>query len=113
MASCKDLERLNALGLPGQVHQFPPFKKDFVLTDVVLDLWSFPKPDASALCSIWLVVPGTSEILFNLTVDRLGRRLHLQSGVLCPAGSHLTANVGVNAAGGTPDVRVLITGAHC
>jgi hypothetical protein len=36
------VRRLNALRIACQVHQFPTFQTDFRLTDVVLDLSSFP-----------------------------------------------------------------------
>jgi hypothetical protein len=81
---------------------------------MVLDLWTFPGGlDSKARCGIWLVTPGVSEILFNFFVDRHGQRMHLNSGVLCPKGSYLTANGGVFASGGTGDLRVLLTGHVC
>ena len=58
---CKDLVRLNAQVNPGEVKQFPAFTKAFCLTDVVLDLWTFPDGlNSKASCGIWLVVPGVS-----------------------------------------------------
>jgi hypothetical protein len=105
------VRRLNALGLPGQVHQFPAFQADFCLTDVVLDLWSFPDGlDSKASCSIWLVTPGVSEVLFQCFVDRRGHQIHLISGVDCPSGSYLTVNCGIFVAGPTADLRVLLSG---
>jgi hypothetical protein len=114
MATCDKLRRLNALVTPGGVQKFDPFTEDFCLTDLVLDLWSFPDGlDSKASCGIWLVVPASSEILFNLFVDRHGQRIHLNSGILCPKGSYLTANAGVFTSGGTGDLRVLLTGHIC
>jgi hypothetical protein len=37
------VRHINALVTPGQVNQFPTLHQDFYLTDVVLDLWSFPE----------------------------------------------------------------------
>jgi hypothetical protein len=114
MPTCDKLRRLNALIPPGAVNKFDPFDADFCLTDLVLDLWSFPDGlDSKASCGIWLVIPGTSEVLFNLFVDKHGQRVHLHSGVFCPKGSQLTANAGRFAAGGTGDLRVLLTGHDC
>ena len=113
-ASAK-LERLNALVTPGAVKEFAAFKKDFCLTDVVMDLWSFPEGlDSKASCSLWLVTAaaGTSEILFQSHVNKYGHQIHLNSGVFCPKGSYLTVNSGVFAEGATADLRVLLTGRY-
>ena len=114
--ACKNLERLNALVTPGEVEQFDAFKEDFCLTDIVMDLWSFPEGlNSKASCSIWLVTPAqqTSEILFKFFVDRHGHQIHLNSGVFCPKGSYLTANAGIFAEGATASLRVLLTGYYC
>jgi len=112
--SCKDLVRLNALVTAGEVQQFPPFSKAFCLTDVVLDLWTFPDGLSSkASCAIWLIVPGTSEILFQCFIDKYGHQIHLNSGIFCPRNSYLTANAGIFADGGTGSLRVLLTGHYC
>lgn len=114
MPTCDKLKRLNGLVSPGGVQQFDTFTEDFCLTDLVLDLWTFPDGlDSKASCGIWLVTPGGSEILFKFFVDKHGQRVHLNSGILCPAGSYLTANGGVFASGGTGDLRVLLTGHAC
>ena len=114
--NCSNLERLNAQVSPGDVKQFDPFKKSFCLTDVVLDLWTFPEAlNSKASCSIWLVTPseGTSEILFKCFVDKYGHQIHLNSGVFCPKGSYLTANSGIFVEGSTGILRVLLTGFYC
>lgn len=114
MTVCNKLRRLNTLIIPGGVEKFDPFTEDFCLTDLVLDLWTFPDGlDSKASCGIWLVTPGVSEILFNFFVDKHGQRVHLNSGILCPKGSYLSANGGVFTAGGTGDLRVLLTGYTC
>lgn len=113
---CMDLERLNALVTPGEVEQFDAFKKDFCLTDIVMDLYTFPEDLSSkATCSIWLVTPAesTSEILFSCFIDKYGHQIHLNSGVFCPKGSYLTANSGIFTEGSTADLRVLLTGYYC
>jgi hypothetical protein len=107
------LAHLNALVPPGQVHQFEPFTKQFCLTDIVLDLWSFPESLASkASCGIWLITPAESrsEILFQCFVDKYGHQIHLESAIACPAGTCLTANAGIFAEGQTADLRVLMSG---
>lgn len=114
MPTCDKLAHLNALVTPGMVHKFDPFPADFCLTDLVLDLWSFPEGlDSKASCGIWLVQPTSSEILFQLFVDKQGQRVNLHSGIVCPAGSYLTANSGIFATGATADLRVLLTGHAC
>jgi hypothetical protein len=113
---CSNLERFNAQVSPGGVKRFDPFKKNFCLTDVVLDLWTFPEGmNSKASCSIWLVTPseGRSEILFQCFVDKYGHQIHLNSGVFCPKGSYLTANSGVFVEGQTGTLRVLLTGFYC
>ena len=114
--NCEKLQRLNALVTAGEVEQFAPFKKDFCLTDIVMDLWSFPDGlDSKASCSVWLVTPsaGTSEVLFRFYIDKHGHQVHLNSGVFCPKDSYLTANSGTFAVGGTASLRVLMTGYYC
>jgi hypothetical protein len=108
-----DLKRLNALVTPGEEKKFDPFTKEFRLTDIVMDLWTFPAGlDSQASCGVWLVTPAqaTSEILFQCWIDKYGHQIHLNSGILCPKGSYLTANGGVFAQGLTADLRVLMTG---
>jgi hypothetical protein len=107
-----DMRRFNALVSPGQIQQFPTLGADFYLTDVVLDLWSFPEGlDSKASCGIWLVTPASSsEVLFQCFVDRHGHQVHLVSGVHCPSGSYLTVNAGIFAVGPTADLRVLLSG---
>jgi hypothetical protein len=114
--SCSNLVRFNALLQPGEVEKFEAFKKDFSLTDIVLDLYSIPDGlNSKASCSIWLVTPseGTSEYLFKCFVDRDGHQIHLNSGVYCPKGSYLTANSGIFVEGPTSSLRVLLTGFYC
>jgi hypothetical protein len=109
------LTHLNALVTPGQQKTFAPFGKTFCLTDIVMDLWTFPDGlDSKASCGIWLVTPaqGTSEILFSCWIDKYGHQIHLNSGIVCPKGSYLTANSGVFAVGQTADLRVLMTGSY-
>jgi hypothetical protein len=114
MPTCDKLLRLNALVLPGEVKKFDLFQKDFCLTDVVLDLWTFPEGlDSKADCAIWLVKPTETEILFKLFVDKHGQHVDLHTGIVCPEGSYLTANSGVFGTGKTGDLRVLLTGFFC
>jgi hypothetical protein len=116
-ASCKDLVRFNALVTPGETEIFPPFTRDFCLTDIVMDLWTFPEglDSSKASCTIWLVVPaaGTSESIFKFSIDKYGHQVHLNSGVFCPKSSHLTANSGIFVVGATAPLRVLLTGFYC
>jgi hypothetical protein len=107
------LRRFNALVQPGEVEQFPTLDSAYVLTDVVLDLWTFPEGlDSKASCDIWLVTPqaGTSEVFFHCFVDKYGHQIHLASGIHCPKGSYLTANAGIFAVGATGSLRVLLSG---
>jgi hypothetical protein len=113
---CDKLGRLNALVTEGEVEHFDVFKKDFCLTDIVMDLWTFPEGlNSKASCSVWLVTPSasTSEILFKFFIDKHGHQVHLNSGVFCPEGSYLTANSGIFAEGATASLRVLLTGYYC
>lgn len=115
-SSGSNLERLNALLVPGAAKEFAAFGDDFCLTDAVMDLWTFPEGmDSKGACAIWLVTPdaGTSEILFQAHVEKHGYQVHFISGIFCPKGSYLSANAAVFAEGQTGDLRVLLTGYHC
>jgi hypothetical protein len=116
MATCDKLVRFTAEVAPGGVHVFDTFTADFCLTDVVLDLASFPDGiDASkATCTIWLTKPEvSSQTLFPLSVDKHGQRINLTSGIVCPKGSLLTANAGLFVTGNTAKVWVVLTGYIC
>jgi hypothetical protein len=114
MLTCDKLRRLNALVTPGEMKAFDPFPQSFCLTDLVFDLSNFPEGlDSKAGCSVWLVSPGRSEILFNFHIDKYGHQVHLHSGIVCPEGSYLSVSSGVFVAGKTADVRVLMTGYTC
>jgi hypothetical protein len=114
MPTCDKLLRLNALVLPGEAYKFDPFQKDFCLTDVVLDLWSYPEGfDSKASSEIWLVTPGVSEVLLKFFVDKHGRRVNFHSGIVCPEGSYLSVSSGVFPSEKAGDLRVLMTGFFC
>jgi hypothetical protein len=68
-----------------------PFNHDLALTDVVFDLWTYPNGAASKACgSVWNVLPGQwSRLLVGGWVTSEGRKYNLESGILCPQGSHL------------------------
>jgi hypothetical protein len=112
---CGKLLRFNRLILPGELEALPDFETDFRLTDIVIDLWSFPDGlNSKASCSIFLIIPSvSSESLFKFFVDRHGRQVHLTSGVFCPANSHLSASGGVFVEGGSASCRLLIAGFRC
>jgi hypothetical protein len=69
-----------------------PFNRALVLTDVVFDLWTYPNGAASKACgSVWNVLPNQwSRLLVGGWVTTEGRRYDLESGILCPRGSHLS-----------------------
>jgi hypothetical protein len=68
-----------------------PFDRDWVLVDVLFDLYNHPNGAASKACGfVWNVLPTNwSRLLFGGTVDDRGRQYHLESGVLCPKDSYL------------------------
>jgi hypothetical protein len=68
-----------------------PFNRDLALTDVVFDLWTYPNGSASKACGeVWNVLPGQwSRLLVGGWVTSEGRKYDLESGILCPQGSHL------------------------
>ena len=68
-----------------------PFKRAFVLTDAIFDLYNYPNGDDSRACGfVWNSLPNQwSRLLFGGRVDDRGRQYHLESGVLCPVGSSL------------------------
>lgn len=69
-----------------------PFNRDLVLTDVIFDLYNHPNGDASKACGfVWNVLPNQwSRLLVGGTVRDEGRQYSLESGILCPRGSHLS-----------------------
>ena len=67
-----------------------PFERDFVLTDIVFDLYNYPNGDDSKAGGfVWNSQPNMTRRLVGGRVTDLGRQYHLQSGILCPAGSSL------------------------
>jgi hypothetical protein len=69
-----------------------PFNRDFVLTDAVFDLWTYPNGAASKGCAdVWNVLPNQwSRLLFGSWVTTESLQYHFESGILCPQGSHLS-----------------------
>jgi hypothetical protein len=69
-----------------------PFNREFVLTDVIFDLYTHPNGDASKACGfVWNVLPNQwSRLLMGDTIGVPGRRYSLESGILCPRNSYLT-----------------------
>jgi hypothetical protein len=68
-----------------------PFERDFVLTDVVFDLYTHPNGAASKGCGfVWNVSTQWSRLLVGGTVTDPGRRYSLESGILCPRRSNLS-----------------------
>lgn len=113
---CKRLVRLNGLAIPGEIKEFDAFGNDFCLTDIVINIYSYPEGlKSKGSCDIWLAIPSrsTTEYLFTFFIDKYGHQVHLNSGVFCPKGSHLTANAGVFADGASATMRVLLTGYYC
>jgi len=108
MPSCNQLMHLNGLVTPGGVHRWANFTVDFCLTDLVLD------PEGAGMTgsvAIWLTIPDvSSEILFQFFVDNSGKAVSLNSGIVCPKGSLLTANGNTGATG---NIRVMLTGYTC
>jgi hypothetical protein len=115
MATCDKLVRFNTQLTPGAAHAFDTFTADFCLTDVVIDLASFPDGlDSKATCTIWLTKPEvSSQTLFPLSVDKHGQRVNLTSGIVCPKGYFLSANAGLFVTGNTASIWVVLTGYTC
>jgi hypothetical protein len=69
-----------------------PFNRDFVLTDVVFDLWTHPNGADSKACGfVWNALPNQwSRLLVGGTVMDEGRKYSLESGILCPRDSYLS-----------------------
>lgn len=108
MAPCNQLLHLNALVPSGTANPFPAFTADFCLTDLVLQLTS--TTGGKSYCVIWLVTAAASEELFFFSVDEHGQRVTLNSGIVCPKDSYLSANT---FTGATANLRVLLTGYYC
>lgn len=108
MPSCNQLMHMNGLVTPGGVVRWATFTVDFCLTDLVLD-----PEDASwqGAVAIWLTIPEvSSENLFHFFVDSSGKSVNLNSGIVCPKGSLLTANGNTGATG---KIKVMLTGYTC
>jgi len=69
-----------------------PLPRNFVLTDVVLELYDHPNGDQSKACGfVWNVLENQwSRLLLGGTVDDRGRQYHFESGILCPQNTYLS-----------------------
>jgi hypothetical protein len=92
-----------------------PLDRDLVLTDVLFDLYNHPNGAASKACGfVWNVLPNQwSRLLLGGTVDDRGRQYSLQSGILCPRGSHLTIASCFFVAEPTALLSARVTGCFC
>jgi hypothetical protein len=66
--------------------------RDFLLTDVVFELESYPDGFRSRACGyVWNALPGKwSRLLLGGHVADDGRQYHFSTGLLCPKGSRLS-----------------------
>jgi hypothetical protein len=92
-----------------------PLDRDLVLTDVIFDLYNHPNGAASKACGdVWNVLPNRwSRLLLGGTVDDRGRRYSLQSGILCPQGSHLSISSCFFVSEPTAMLSARVTGCFC
>ena len=112
---CANLERMNAV-VGVDVKQLDAFKKNFCLTDIVMNLYNYPEGlNSKSMCNIWLVTPSrrTNEFLFTFFIDKLGHQVHLNSGIVCQKASYLTLNPVIFAEGATASIKALLTGYYC
>jgi hypothetical protein len=65
---------------------------DFLLTDVVFELYDHPNGNLSKACGfVWNALAGQwSRLLLGGNVDDNGRQYHFETGILCPRGSSLS-----------------------
>ena len=92
-----------------------PFEADFVLTDVVFELFNSPNGASSRGCGeVHNVLPlAWSRQLLGGEVGVSGRQYHLQSGILCPAGSYLDVCNCLFFEGPTASISARVTGCYC
>ena len=113
---CDDLAYGALLSLPGEVKPIlGPFDRDFALTDLVFDLYTFPEGDTSrAYPLVWNTLPGAwSRLLVGGTVTETGLQYHLESGIVCPTGSTLYISAGWYVARPTALVSARVSGCFC
>jgi hypothetical protein len=69
-----------------------PLERDFLLTDVVFEVYDHPNGDHSRACGfVWNALSGHwSRRLIGGNVDDAGRQYHFETGLLCPRGSQLS-----------------------
>jgi len=92
-----------------------PFLEDFVLTDVLFELYSYPNGASSRGCgTVHNVMPGAwSRQFFGGNVEERGREYHLESGILCPRNSYLDVCNCLFGEGPTAWVSARVTGCYC
>jgi hypothetical protein len=92
-----------------------PFEVDFVLTDVVFELFNSPSGASSRGCGdVHNVLPlAWSRQLLGGEVGVSGRQYNLQSGIVCPAGSYLNVCNCLFVEGPTAWISARVTGCYC
>jgi hypothetical protein len=92
-----------------------PLPRNFVLTDVVLELYNHPNGDQSkASGMVWNALDGHwSRPLVGGTVDDRGRRYHFETGILCPQHSRLSVCAGFFIDQPTSLLWAALSGYYC
>jgi hypothetical protein len=92
-----------------------PLVHDFLLTDVVFELYDHPNGDHSRACGfVWNALNGQwSRLLLGGHVDDLGRQYHFESGLLCPKGSRLSVCTCFFVSQPTSRLWAVLSGYYC
>jgi len=92
-----------------------PFSHDFLLTDVVFELYDHPNGNQSrAGGTLWNTMPNQwSRRMLGEDVDRSGRQYHFETGLLCPAGSSLSVCSSLFVNQPTSRLWVVLSGCSC
>jgi len=103
-----------------------PFTENFVLTDAVLALNTYPEGllNSHSGATVWnpipvgvLPSPGggwiVSRKLLTCKIDYRGHQIHLESGIVCPAQSSLSVCISFSTAASSPWVFATLSGYYC
>jgi hypothetical protein len=92
-----------------------PLQRDFLLTDVVFELYDHPNGDQSRACGfVWNVLSGQwSRLLLGGHVDDRSRQYHFQTGLVCLRGSFLSVCTCFFVNQSTSRLWAVLSGYYC
>jgi hypothetical protein len=92
-----------------------PLERDFLLTDIVFELYDYPNGTQSRACGfVWNAMPNQwSRKLLGGHVRDAGRQYHFETGLLCPRGSGLSVCTCWFVSEPTSTLWTVLSGHYC